>query len=1762
MAKVWDKDIDKNTDWGGDESTGNLPVSGEKVQKFIKDQLNSKAGCFWYDTTKNRYLVFSDTESRDAYIENPQDNEGLVLGTFDAPINYSVEIYLTTDQFVPVLKGTTGNYIEFTFDTKNLSGQSVREDITCTYTFVRGSIRKVVTQKYRAGSSVKFNVDDYIETGTNSITLSITGQTTLASTTLGITYQVVDLSITDEFNVSKVHDLSQTSQIEVPYTISGYGTKVVEWYLDGVLLDFVKNEDEVTENATSRVKYISISGFSQGTHHLQFRAYTIINGEKYYSNILYREFIVYNRDNNDPILAIATDLPLGAQVLGPEDSISLHGISQYLPYSLRIGLFNPSYSVSTPLEVYLDDSLVTTLTMKNDVEVVYDLVVMSYGEQTLKFKVDLKSREIPVFIDRSSASVEEITQGLSLALSATGKSNSAIDRNVWKFGKYSTTFNWFKWLDNSGWCNGELIISDGASISVNCAPLAEDVLNTGKTLEFEFSTRNVYDIDAVICDLRNEIGVGLLITASEASLVSSGGSKVSTRYKPDENIRLSFVINRRSGVTDKGLVFMYVNGILSGAANYAVNDNFMTSKMVTIASSSDVEIALRHIRFYDSALTANQILNNYILYRESSEKFLKVYNRNNIYEEGSTEFSTDILSGQLPVMIITGNIPALEATTDKKLQIEVDVEYINLQDPTRSFKIEDGVMTPQGTSSMSYPKKNFRLYTQKKDSTILYDADGKVVGDKLYAFKKGSQPVNCWCFKADVAESSGTHNTGVARLWNDVLKNAQINGEYKLRTKAQQIAIDNGYPYDVRTAIDGFPVVLFYRLTENDPLVFIGKYNFNNDKSTESVFGFRDIPGFDNRKVQCWEVLSNGNHLALFEDTTNWNSEWSDAFEARYPDGSSDTKDLKSFATWMTTVSETDFIAQKWDHLDVYKMAAYYIYLIRFGAVDQVVKNSMFTTEDGVHWFYINYDNDTVGGLRNDGPLVYLPTIDRQTRDTSFSTVVYAYAGHDSRLWNLLEADTEFMQIVSEVDSALYAAGLTYENLIRIFDTEQSDKWCERIYNQDAQYKYIGPFNEKGINNLFMLQGSRQSHRRWWFSERFSLIDAKFISGEYKANTFEVKLAGAPVGLDFSIKAGVSTYYGYGVNNVPIQYGVNLEKGDTHVFTTTSVLNVGDPLRLYAGPYLEEIDISNFAPYLAQISISHVYSERLGTNLKSLIIGSDNEDNTALTELSGINQAYSLKNLNVTRLKGLKSLDLTNNTQLESLIANDSGLTSVILPSGAPVTSLKLPASLQALTLDGLFSLEHSGLQIQNNGCNLTTIEITNCPSFDSLEFVENWMDYKNAENSMCSLIINGVEWEGVDPDWLINLGNLRVLSLKGTISVTEVTEEQLTELQQIFGRNCFSRYSELYIKVPATSALFLVGPDNVRALSSAQFEVISTVGEGTSSIEIEYPSSMWDSEKAKITLKEGYLTVGDIDGNYTITILGKFLEESGVLRTKRKSVTLQKVIYPSSATITGVTEITKKGVFQYQLSLGEHDEDAQFIVTWSLSGDAVTNNYVELGTTNESEANIISSAIEDSSFILKAELHRGSDNKLLCSKTLDIITVPGEIIMTSSSNYVMMNACYRAGYTANSRYMTSAEASMVTSISDTFSDYITSKTTFNEFVYFVNVSSNIGIPSNVTEITLPFENIDERCTISSKIIHCPYLKTISVFATMNKATVVDMPNLTTLSRALYVDAVEELNLPNLTTIDTTGMLQIRSLENLTLPKLKTASSTMGSGYG
>lgn len=1594
MARnVWDKPINKNIPWDGNKNTNNLPVRGRRVEEFLKDSLNSKIGVLYYDTTNNRYLAFTDEEERDKYIADPTLTH-LVLGTFDAPFNYTATINLTSKSYNAVFLNSTGNYIDFTFDVVNKQGASTGENVTVTYTFIRNSNRQVVTETKKFGDIVHFNIDKYLGEGTNTVMVGITGQTTLAATTVAITYQVVNLFLSDELNIAKSYNISTgPQQVEIPFTVSGYGTKIVEWYLDGELLDFVKSEDEVVDVITTRTKYITLSNLRQGSHSLQIRAYSVINGERFYTDTLYRDLLVYTGNGNNIIIGIATTIPREYGIMGANDRVAIYEMTQYVPYTLRFATYSPLNAAATEIIVMLDTETVGSTISRNDIENEFVITSKTSGNRVLALIGDTGTKGITVSVGKTSMNIDEI-EGAIIDFTASGKNNESVDRDTWTNGVYTGTLTGFNWNNTSGWVNGRLEMNAGSSLAINYAPLSDNPTNSGKTIEIEWSTKNVTNDDAIICDLRNDNGVGIVIRATKVSMISADGVIVETEYKSDENVRIGFVINKSEGTTNRRLSFIYTNGIVSRAEQWASTDNYNSDKEIEFYATNEAEVSLKSIKIYNTALSSDNMLNNFILYRDTISEMMEVYDRNDVYEDGTTTFSPDKMMNRLPVMIVTGDIPILENTSDKDEQIIVDIEYYNIQDPSRSFTMKNAAMRPQGTSSMGYPKKNFRIYTQKVANTELYDSTGTLVENKLYSFKDKAQPVNCWCLKADYAESSGTHNVGIAKLWNDALYNAQIDGEYKLRTNAQKIALNNKYNYDVRTTIDGFPILLFYRLQENDDLIFIGKYNFNNDKSTEKVFGFTDIPGFNNSRMQCWEVLNNGNPLALFTSTEGFDDNWSEAFESRYPDTKTpNTSDLKSFCEWMTNVSPEDFATQKWEHLDIYKMAAYWIYLMRHAAADQFVKNAMFTSEDGVHFYYILYDNDTINGLINSGYLRIKPTDGRQTVDDTGS---YVFAGHDSRLWNLLEADEEFMNILSSVDNALYTAGISYDNTIRIFDEEQADKWVEKVYNQDAQYKYIGPYIEKGINNLFMLQGKRDLHRKWWLAKRFSIFDAKYVSGSYKSQAIEIKcLNGTEVGQKFAIKAGYPLDYGYGINNIPRSFGITLDIGETHEFTTQEVINIGDPLRIYGAPNISELDLSKMSDRLAVVTIANVYNDNLGTKLTKLVLGNPNKINAEVSEISGLKQAIALEELDIQGMNKMISVDLSNHQYFKRLKAFGSNLSSASFAKGAPVEYLELPSSMRALSLEQLPLLDGSNIKMEDIS-NVQYISIKNCPNVSNdFSFVYDWYKTKTTANNNCSLIIDNISWniENIE-DFIdfLSLKDCKEFSLKGSVHIAGSPRiDQIYIVRDILGETAFDPNAELYVDIPTVVQI------NAESLSMLDGSTQQLSAEVYPIIPGTYIWEIYSREGTTID-NQGLLIVNETGNNEDVVVKCTFISEDGDVAVDTENIQVILRTYPDNVIIEGSEDPRVNPEYTWRTTT--ENINGSYYVEWELSGD-ITNYW----TIEKSDICVFhkkASMIADTMGVLDIRIRRYYDNTIVATDSLSInmsVVFPSDAVINGDIN-------------------------------------------------------------------------------------------------------------------------------------------------------------------
>lgn len=1583
--KTYNEKITPKTDWGGDSTTGGLPVAGYRVQEFIKEQLNlrattdqvqklekalaGKAGVFYLDDVSKRYLIFADEASKEAYLADPKKTE-LLLGVISAGSGddggYSAIINLESQMYNTISLGTVGNYIDFTFQVYNKSGMPTGEPVICTYTFRKASMKQTVVEQYAAGRSIHFNIDKYLSEGTNQITVSIQGLTSMATVAVGITYQVVELSLTCDYDIAQVFNLSSGAKtLAAEFSVSGYGTKTLEWYIDGEKQPFDSITDEVVNESATRTKYIQLANLQEGVHSLQVRACTTVDGEVFYSDTEYREFMVYNGVAETPLTAISMTVP---SVYGIITTKRLYSMQQYVSYALNFATYNPKGSTAEVV-VKLGGVQQGSLISENGTANQITLFPTKSGDTSIEFVIGETSYTLGAEIAQSAISVAEITNALQLDFRAQGKSNNATDKDSWAYGNYEGVFTGFNWNNTSGWVNDALHINAGASFDINLAPLGVNPASLGKTIEIEFASTNVNDDDAVLLDLRNADGAGLLITATNVKLVSQAGVTIETSYKDNEFIRVAFVINKTSGTTNKCMSFIYVNGIVSRGIAWASTDRYTSDKLLHFTGSAGAEMLLKSLRIYDMALTNDQVLNNYTLYRDTVAEMIEVYDRNNVYAENSNAFDYEKMMSRLPVMIVTGDIPTLESTSDKDTQITVDIEYYNLQDQSRSFKMKNAAMRPQGTSSMGYPKKNFRIYTQKRDDTVVYDANGAVITDKLYSFTKEAQPVNCWCLKADYAESSGTHNTGIARLWNKVLVDTKIDDEYPLRTNAQKAALAAAYQYDVRTTIDGFPILMFYRLTENDPLVFIGKYNFNNDKSTESVFGFVGIPGFDNTKMQCWEVLNNGNALALFTSVAGFDSGWKEAFESRYPDTKTpDTSDLKAFCTWMTNVTAADFATQKWEHLDVYKVAAYYIYLMRFGAVDQTVKNSMFTSEDGVHFYFINYDNDTINGLINTGHLVAPWNTVRTTLGADGEPY---YAGKDSRLWNLLEADAEFMAIVRQVDEALYVAGLRYDNVIKMFDEEQAGKWVERVYNQDAQYKYIGPYAEKGVNNLFMLQGNRSQHRKFWLAKRFSYFDSIFVSGAYKAQAIEIKcIDNTPAGQKFTITAGTDMDYGYGINNVARASNITLDENATHTFTTEETVNRGDPIRIYAAPNIKGLDISAMADRLAVVTIDNVFDESLGTKFKELIIGNPVKENTTVEDISGITRAEKLEYLDVRNMKGLTSLNLSNQKNIQYVDATGSNIANIEFAKGAALQTFKMPIAMQTMRLEQLPYL--SSVVSENNFMTLRTIVVKNCPYLtQNFKLIYDWRMNTQIGAENLELEMTGVQWSNITPEELISLGALGSINLKGKAYISAATQEQIDALTNIFGVNCFEQGNDFQIIVP--DGLFIGGLNEVKGGKTIELSAVifaENPGSVTWSIQSGSGASIQSSSGLSCVVSTTEST-SDRD----IVVQARHVPSgAGEVTYATKTIKVTKVVRATSGTVTGPATVGSIGEFKYNASPSNINEP--YSVEWSVTGDAATAGYVNVKSQNNESCQVqVTQKVNNTSFNVVATVNNGKSS-------------------------------------------------------------------------------------------------------------------------------------------------------------------------------------------
>lgn len=775
---------------------------------------------------------------------------------------------------------------------------------------------------------------------------------------------VLALSLTTSINIANT---GMSGQVSIPYTVKGNGNKTVFLYRNGELVD---QHDNIASASSSNVFTQNLSG---GITNFQIVAETSAGDTTVRSSSFYFDLF---GSSAATVIAVLVEDTTGTIQSGADYATPKFSAPKFSDFRFNYYVYSPG-STSVAAKIVTDELdqdgkvIVSSLSDQtlNRRLYTYSKKIKSSNSLRITFETEGATRILHVNPLTSSINIELPTESLRLNLDADGRSNEEVNPAVWNYGDVTTQFSGLNFQSN-GWINNALLLQNGAKAVINF-PLFQSVNNYPVTKEgctfeilFKCSNATLEEHDIISCHWTNNDNrkTGLNITTSyvgvdtgevteykddDGKVTQSVVTRVGSQYAQDNWYKYTFVIDPNApGVgANKGLCYGYLNGILSYIA--PIPSSFINlDKLPIIIDSTYADVYVKSIKYYDAPLTHDQCVDEHIIDQETSAEIETLYNKNSVIAQDAN--GVDYVSPQKlramgrGVMIISPSkeqtsrttLQDLNKSSDKKSyygpfridyyapESDINLGYSTVPTKGNSFNFmhTQCAIRIQGTTSTKRPRKNYRLHFNKRDGDNKPAKGSFIVGGEVrdsfkYAMSQGAVEVPIACLKVDFVDSSMTHNTGGAVVFNEMTRNVE-----SLRNPAQvREYVNSATDIKTRVAIEGFPIDVFaadglssptddgeYRESLEDSrytnLVYMGQYNYNNDKSKSgAVFGFDGSYNYnedgeydENGAFQpiCMEFLDNNADLDLFKvkftasgniDDAATYAKFADSLEVRAP---------------------------------------------------------------------------------------------------------------------------------------------------------------------------------------------------------------------------------------------------------------------------------------------------------------------------------------------------------------------------------------------------------------------------------------------------------------------------------------------------------------------------------------------------------------------------------------------------------------------------------------------------------------------------------------------------------------------------------------------------------------------------------------------------------------------------------------------------------------------------------------------------------------
>ena len=1152
-----------------------------------------------------------------------------------------------------------------------------------------------------------------------------------------------------------------------PYSAYDYGA-TIRYYFTPTALDtslsltfYMSIDGQVQQgvNCTSDTRgyYTFPTNLSADSHYCE--AYVVdSNGTK--SNVLSFNLIILDEDT----LVVVSDTKEVSAEEGEQVS---------LDYKVYM-----KYNTSFIANVYVDGALVNTGVCNADFNY-YKTSSLTKGTHTIKLEVFDTTETHSDYItwtvsvtDSTYEMLQPVNAGAMFIGTAVNKTNTD-ERKQYFIGhdqegnEVLGTLSNFAYNSESGWVNDELIISGNSHVEIPVKPLANNA-KYGFTLDIEFTSKQIGVTDAEVLTLWNdETNCGIKITTEKLILQSSNGNKCDLYFTDNEKTHVMFVIDRQELKAK-----IYLNGVMCEAFHlndYTVDgvaylDDFTVNSNIILGGlNKNGYCKIRNLRVYQVALTTAEIMNNFISCEIDKAK--------------QRELSEFQKGNDLPTLYVYCDFSGLGKDDKKPCKIVYNSTNEELYGKSFNLDHKQSQLQYQGTSSMAYPIKNYRLNLRDKN------------GDKWYYTLPTAQPECRFTLKADFMSSGHWTNTGMAKFINDNLYNYNVNDEKSMNPFKWNHIQNGGKVNDFRETITGFPCRLILvndgetplNTGQNEPTPGntkdMGIFNFNNDKDNVTTLGFNSdiFPNCASYEVTANSDTSAGAFMSYSGDGDSAEelAYLKESFELRHPDADDVAEDwgfmgipgeegigLKALIDWVDNCTDEEFVADFEQHFHKDYTLRYFCLVTLIGAVDNLGKNMMLDTADHKIFFPRFYDIDTICSYDNSGQLKF--DVDIEMEQGYWNT-------SSSRLWTRIR-DLMHDDIVATYNN-MRQNGVSYENMMHYIYDEQISKIPQTYYNKDYDVKYA-PFADSYIG---MAHGDTYEHVKRWLKQRFTFVDTLFdYAPSYnndiltiRVNTTEEitlhletytpvyqhlswyngqmdkKKIDGKTSITFSGKVQAATD-----QEVLIYGGSNIKK--------ISGIQSGNPNRLILGSAtkLTELDASN-CPLLSEINMNkanlspHEYLNKVNLSNCPLLEGNLRLNNSPLvqeinikgTGITGMNLPSSIRNLQVLRLPNtmteltlndagmlhtlefdegvkMKSIAMTNCNALENVINFDLLQTPSITLNNSYNTAAELYfRDTTNLSLSNMSNLERVIFTPNNEYETFEMIKVANAPDYKVTTF-------------------------------------------------------------------------------------------------------------------------------------------------------------------------------------------------------------------------------------------------------------------------------------------------------------------------------------------------------------------------------------------------------------------------------------------------------------